>query len=758
LPFSGRRDARAVPLLHSIHKGTVVSKRPFGVFVRLGDGKTYGEGLLHASKISADIKYRDGDSMKFVFFLKSLEVGDVIYAKVIEHRGRDKYNLDMRFVSQADGTDNDPDNVQENTVYKTVRHAVHPRKRFDDHTHHVPDATQEPADRTIETFRSGHEGLRTTSMQCSFGLRNCNNLLLRCSQAPLQHFDAVVARWFAAPATDASITANNLKSLIWSYLRNPKSLWMAMGTKIVACSLQTGTTTLIFDIATAKRSELRALVKGPALATVMYPGVCGHSNPSENRWFCHFHAPSELMWSVYEQEAYSAPKVVAQRVSKGVRLQKTGNSIRFQAGRVARAPDFGWAAFVRKTTASIKVCDVRTGESCEEPCDIGQAFSHLAACGKVLVYSQSGQFGRGSTIKIMRVQLAPLSLITLSSQPFSGPIFSLALEDNHLAIARGERGAMLFDICPDNGLGDKPILLLDGPYRDVALAHQFLVTLADDPRATLINGLVQVWSIEEPVRCVWRSQDASLSAIGIRPCSDVLEVEDMQEFLHDECIQKVYGNDPDEEPAAEITPEQAAQIQDALWGTGIEALAARGCSSSAASEQQEQVDASIVLLAFSRRPAELHKVIIESDFASALLGRGIDLKPDWAGGAIVLVEGLQPDDLQDEYGRWNVAVRECDEHYIHDALKKLPYNIRPRLKPGVGRQYVPGPAELFCASEIDDNSMQISEAEDEENSLSGEQTIDPCGELNGEEIYYARTFLHVRVKPVASMRSAPSTA
>mmetsp|Transcript_46241 Transcript_46241/g.104850 ORF Transcript_46241/g.104850 Transcript_46241/m.104850 type:complete len:361 (+) Transcript_46241:266-1348(+) len=360
----------------------------------------------------------------------------------------------------------------------------------------------------------------------------------------------------------------------------------------------------------------------------------------------------------------------------------------------------------------------------------------------------------------MSVQLEPLSLITLSRQPLAGPIFSLALDDNRLAIARGERGAMLFEICLENGLGEKPILLLDGPYRDVALAHQFLVTLADDPRATLINGLVQVWSIEEPVRCVWRSQASSLSAIGIRPCSEVLEVEDMQEFLHDECIQKFYGDDPDEEPAAEISPEQAAKIQDALWGTGIQALAARGCSSSAASvhEQQEQVDASIVLLAFSRRPAELHTVIIESDFARALLDRGIDLKPDWAGGAIVMVEGLQPEDLQDDYGRWNVAVCECDEHCIHEALKKLPYNIRPRLKPDVGRQYVPGRAELFCTSEMDGDSMQISESEDEENSLSSEHTNDTCGEVNGEEIYYARTFLHVRVKPVASMRSAPSTA
>merc|ERR1712032_383168 len=169
-------------------------------------------------------------------------------------------------------------------------------------------------------------------------------------------------------------------------------------------------------------------------------------------------------------------------------------------------------------------------------------------------------------------------------------------------------------------------------------------------------------------------------------------------------------------------------------------------------------DASIVLLAFSRRPAELQKVIIESDFARALLDRGMNLKPDWAGGAIVMVDGLQPEDLQDDYGRWNVAVCECDEHHIHEALKKLPYNLRPRLKPGVGRQYVPGRAELFCTSETDGDSMQISGAGGEEDSLSNKQTSDTCGEVNGEEIYYARTFLHVRVKPAASMRSAPSTA
>ncbi|KAL8270423.1 hypothetical protein Esti_005652 [Eimeria stiedai] len=88
-----------VPELNTIHHGTVKRIQAFGAFVAL-DGFDR-DGLLHISAISKD----KIDKVEDV-----LSIGDKVWVKVCKVEDG-KYSLDMRDVSQRDGTDNDPNNV-----------------------------------------------------------------------------------------------------------------------------------------------------------------------------------------------------------------------------------------------------------------------------------------------------------------------------------------------------------------------------------------------------------------------------------------------------------------------------------------------------------------------------------------------------------------------------------------------------------------------------------------------------------------------
>lgn len=87
----------SLPELGSVHRGVVVSIQSFGAFVQLGDGAICKDGLLHISSISEERVDRIEDV---------LDVGAVVWCKVSSIKeDEDKYSLDMRRVSQKDGTD-----------------------------------------------------------------------------------------------------------------------------------------------------------------------------------------------------------------------------------------------------------------------------------------------------------------------------------------------------------------------------------------------------------------------------------------------------------------------------------------------------------------------------------------------------------------------------------------------------------------------------------------------------------------------------
>jgi len=100
-----RTTGTAMPKLHSIHKGTIVSVRDYGAFVRLGSGSEYKDGLLHISRLSISGRVEAVSDV--------VAEEDTVWVKVCEIKDEEgKYSLDMRFVGQKDGEDKDPNNIQ----------------------------------------------------------------------------------------------------------------------------------------------------------------------------------------------------------------------------------------------------------------------------------------------------------------------------------------------------------------------------------------------------------------------------------------------------------------------------------------------------------------------------------------------------------------------------------------------------------------------------------------------------------------------
>jgi len=86
--------------LFGIYKGKVKQIKDFGAFVAL-DGVDR-DGLLHISKISKQPIEKVEDV---------LSRGATVWVKICHINDDGKFSLDMRHVSQTDGTDNDPNNI-----------------------------------------------------------------------------------------------------------------------------------------------------------------------------------------------------------------------------------------------------------------------------------------------------------------------------------------------------------------------------------------------------------------------------------------------------------------------------------------------------------------------------------------------------------------------------------------------------------------------------------------------------------------------
>lgn len=141
------------------------------------------------------------------------------------------------------------------------------------------------------------------------------------------------------------------------------------------------------------------------------------------------------------------------------------------------------------------------------------------------------------------------------------------------------------------------------------------------------------------------------------------------------------------EPPAVIKPDEAQRLVEAQLASTI---------------QSEPMPSTMGELAcvvtFHRTPRSLDRAVRRSDSGRRLLEKGVNLKPCWANGAKILVEGLTED-------IWKRACRDAGEdpelrpaHVVLPSsalseilaeIQKIPHSSRPRIKAGHATISVP---------------------------------------------------------------------
>jgi len=99
-----------------------------------------------------------------------------------------------------------------------------------------------------------------------------------------------------------------------------------------------------------------------------------------------------------------------------------------------------------------------------------------------------------------------------------------------------------------------------------------------------------------------------------------------------------------------------------------------------------------IILHFHRCPSELNEALFHSKLAQDLQMRGVNVFPDWARGAKVLIEGLTEDDLRHNgydptsLRPWHVLTYVEDVSLVFESLRRIPYCRRPRAKAKMSRR------------------------------------------------------------------------
>lgn len=106
----------------------------------------------------------------------------------------------------------------------------------------------------------------------------------------------------------------------------------------------------------------------------------------------------------------------------------------------------------------------------------------------------------------------------------------------------------------------------------------------------------------------------------------------------------------------------------------------------------------LVLLCFNRRPKELFEALLASPLAARVMAAGGEPHPKWAGGKLILAEGVTEDSISEAREAWHVAVRASDEGELDTTLRSIFGRERPRVKVTDGRILVPQGSSLFQLS------------------------------------------------------------
>jgi len=113
----------------------------------------------------------------------------------------------------------------------------------------------------------------------------------------------------------------------------------------------------------------------------------------------------------------------------------------------------------------------------------------------------------------------------------------------------------------------------------------------------------------------------------------------------------------DLEPAASISPEEAARLSDELWATSVE-------NRISFYKFVPPRAAIVIILTFNRHPPEFTQTLLSSELAHIARACGAQIQPLWANGAKILCSHITQENLQEvalTLCRHHVIVREEDE-------------------------------------------------------------------------------------------------
>jgi predicted RNA-binding protein with RPS1 domain len=121
---SRRSSSEDIPLrVYSIYCGKVVSIREFGVFVAIENVRRHG--LVHISQVS---KQRISNKEELE---KVLAIGDKVWVKITGITDDGKIQMSMKYVSQTDGNDLDPNLVEHSVQSQRTKHVTHEIKSIE---------------------------------------------------------------------------------------------------------------------------------------------------------------------------------------------------------------------------------------------------------------------------------------------------------------------------------------------------------------------------------------------------------------------------------------------------------------------------------------------------------------------------------------------------------------------------------------------------------------------------------------------------
>lgn len=156
----------------------------------------------------------------------------------------------------------------------------------------------------------------------------------------------------------------------------------------------------------------------------------------------------------------------------------------------------------------------------------------------------------------------------------------------------------------------------------------------------------------------------------------------------------------------------------------------------------------ILVIGFNKHPMQFTNAICESAFVQSLCMRGIDVCPEWANGAKILIEGLTPSMMEEanppfapaDLRRSHVVVLPENEKDVTESLMGLKYRERPREQTRKTVTCLKLPFENpQCEGIAGDGSERCEEHEVEEEGLDFSSVCEP---LLGE-FCVTRTFIDV---------------